>query len=191
MGNWKDSQQGDTQIIDIHLTRGVVIALGLALLVVAVLGYLVWSEREAAASGMESISLQASAPAKFYLTDYTEPANQVLTACRSGYHTASLWEIADPSNLEYISLFGQTTSDSGSGPPSYYWGWVRTGYMSSVASTPGTGNCQAWTSTNGGNYGTRVRLPSDWSGAAKHSSPWEAETVTCNNAVTRVWCVED
>lgn len=192
MSNWKDSQQEDMQTIEIHLTRGVVIALGLILLFVAALGYLVGSQRDVAASGVESISLQSSAPAKFYLTSYTSPANQVLTACRSGYHTASLWEIIDPSNLEYISAYGgETTPDAGSGPPSCYWGWVRTGYMSSVASTPGTGNCQVWTSTDSGDYGTHVRLPYNWTGTAKWPAPWEAEAVTCNDTMTRVWCVED
>lgn len=191
MSNWKGSQEGDMQTIEIHLTLGALVALGLMLLCVTVLGYLVWSQREVAASGEESISLQSSAPKKYFLTTYTVPANQVLTACRTDYHVASLWEIVDPSNLEYISAFGQTTPDLGFGPPSSYWGWVRTGYMSSVGSTAGSGNCQTWTSTEGGHYGTRVRLPFDWTGAAKWSAPWEAEAVPCSDTTTRVWCMEN
>ena len=191
MGNWKDSQQEDTQTIEIQLTRGVVIALGLMLLVAAVLGYLVWSEREVAAAGAQSISAQAGTPAKYYLTSSVVAANNALTACATGYHMASLWEILDVSNLEYNSTLGLTLQDSGSGPPNTYPGWVRTGYNSASSTTPGYGNCLAWTTTNNIYSGTRVRLPLDWTVAAEWSAPWEADAETCDHPSTRVWCVED
>jgi len=190
VGNWKDSQQEDTQTIEIHLTRGVVMALGLMLLVAAALGYLAWSEREAAAAGAQSISAQAGTPAKYYLTSSAVAANNALTACATGYHMASMWEIIDVSNLEYNSTLSYTLTDSGSGPPSVYQGWVRTGYNTASSTTPGQGNCLAWTSTVATNYGTTVRLPPDWTVAAAQSAPWEADAEACNVS-TRVWCVGD
>ena len=76
-------------------------------------------------------------PRKFYLTkteDYT--GSQALSACASGYHMASLWEIFDTSNLRYDTALGASSTDSGSGPPvAVYFGlghfegdgWIRTG----------------------------------------------------------------
>ena len=190
MGNWKDSQQEDTQTIEIHLTGGVVIALGLMLLVAMVLGYLVWSEREVAAAGAQSISAQSSVPAKYYLTTALVDGDEPLTACATGYHMASLWEIIDTSNLEYNTTLGLTLTDSGSGPPAGYQGWVRTGYGSATIATPGMGNCNAWTSDSGSHNGTTVRPSIDWTVAANQSTPWEAIMEICNTD-ERVWCVED
>ena len=190
MGNWKDSQQEDTQTIEIQLTRGVVIALGLMLLVAAVLGYLVWSEREVAAAGAQSISAQGGTPPKYYLTATTKVGNQALTACATGYHMASLWEILDVSNLEYNSTLGWTNDDSGSGPPIGYPGWVRTGYAKGTSTTPGEGNCQAWTTDNASYSGTSVQLPTVWTVAADQTAPWDADYWSCGTSLW-VWCVED
>ena len=191
MNNWKDSQQGDMQVVEIHLTRGVVIALGLMLLVVMVLGYLVWSEREVAAAGAQSISTQASVPPKYYLTIVSKPGNQALTACATGYHMASLWEILDTTNLEYDTTLGVTLGDSGSGPPTNFYGWVRTGYIAGSSTTPGRGNCDGWTSASASDYGTFVLLPRDWTVAAGLTAPWEVNYTSCDMSGIRVWCVED
>ena len=192
MDNWKDSQQEDMQTIDIHLTRGVVMALGCVLLVATVLGYLVWSERDVAASGAQrSISIQSSVPAKYYVTSSTLVASQAMTACATGYHMASFWEIIDVSNLEYNGTLGYTRSDSGSGPPTGAYGWVRTGSDSDTSAMSGRGNCSAWTSGLDVDSGTRVQLPVDWTGAADLTAPWEAATVACSNPNTHVWCMED
>jgi hypothetical protein len=79
----------------------------------------------------------------FYLTNFSRNANQVLTACAAGYHMASLWEIYDPSNLTYDTSHPEAyvKADSGQGPPSLWYGWVRTGFDNSASSKPGAGNC--------------------------------------------------
>jgi hypothetical protein len=103
---------------------------------------------------------------------------------------ASLWEILDPSNLKYNTDLGQTwADDSGQGPLSYFSGWVRTGYGSSTAATAGQGNCDAWTSSLSGDYGTTAYLPSDWP-AGQDIHVWKVETLGCG-WYTKVWCVED
>jgi len=141
-------QDEKTIVIDINLTRGLVVLLALALLVAALLGYLAWGQRDAAASGSQAPldhaqakPLAASSGLRgYYLTQSTYQGNETLTACASGYHFASLWEILDPSNLKYDTDLGMVRDDSGQGPPSYVEGWVRTGYYSSTSSTPGYGN---------------------------------------------------
>ena len=127
----------------------------------------------------------------FYLTNITYLPTNALTACGSGYHMASLWEILDVSNLTYdIGNIGAATqTDSGWGPPTFMYGWVHTGNTSSGSSTPGTGNCMDYGSSSGTNYGTIASLPNDWL-----SSPtffiWWLVSRECNLAAY-VWCVEN
>ncbi|MCZ7667155.1 MAG: hypothetical protein M5U34_08015 [Chloroflexi bacterium] len=100
----------------------------------------------------------------FYLTNTTHFPDEALTACASGYHMASLWEILDVSNLsyDYDHPNAHTKDDSGFGPPSYWNGWVRTGWSSSTSTTTGTGNCQNWSSRSGSDSGVSVRLSRLW-----------------------------
>ena len=128
-------QDEKTIVIDINLNRGLVGLLALALLMAALLGYLAWGQREAAASGPQA-SLdhardrpldhaqakplaQSSGLRGYYLTKSSYGPSRILTApaCASGYHFASLWEIMDPSNLKYNTDLGYTMDDSGQGPP--------------------------------------------------------------------------
>jgi hypothetical protein len=96
----------------------------------------------------------AKQPRSYYLTRSTFTGAHVLTACTSGYHTASLWEIYDTSNLRYNTTLGITVDDSGSGPPDGA-GWIRTGYFSSgKASVIGQDNCFTWTSDSDQDFGT-------------------------------------
>jgi hypothetical protein len=131
-------------------------------------------------------------PGSFYLTKSSYLGSQPLTACAPGYHMASLWEIADPSNLRYDSTFGLTSADRGEGPPTgpQYIGWVRTGYHSpDGTANPGLANCDAW--TNGGNtaHGTVVGLAYDWQTSVGDVGPWLAHTSTCGPlSYFRVWC---
>jgi hypothetical protein len=190
-------QDEKTIVIDINLNRGLVALLALALLMAAFVGYLAWNQGAVAASGPQAPldhardkPLASSAGMRgYYLTTSSYRGAEALTACASGYHFASLWEIIDPSNLKYDTTLGKTRDDSGQGPPTFYYGWVRTGYLSSVSSTAGTGNCSAWTSSGVYDEGTDARLPSDWT-AAKDIHVWEVGTTSCNNWVS-VWCVED
>jgi hypothetical protein len=63
----------------------------------------------------------------YYLTKSTFTGNQALTACAPGYHFASFAEISNPSDVAYNKTLGRNVADSGSGPPSLAYGWIRTG----------------------------------------------------------------
>ena len=176
-------------VIDVNLTRGLVILLVLALLMVTFVGYLAWGQDEAAASGSQIPLAASSGMRQFYVTGASYRGANADDACASGYHMASLWEIIDPSNLKYNTDLGNTRLDSGQGPPSASGGWVHTGYSSRADNSAGRGNCNAWTSSDSGDYGTWAWLAHEWdSGGDIHV--WEVSTSDCD--ITRgVWCVED
>jgi hypothetical protein len=137
-------------------------------------------------------------PRRFYLTKTTHDGSQALSACASGYHMASLWEILDPSNLRYDTELGEThdepqgASDTGSGPPSQTYGWIRTGYWATVGSPdPGSATCASWRSANSTHTGNTLRLTDNWSTPFVTAiSPWEAVVIPCDTA-RAVWCVQD
>jgi hypothetical protein len=185
-----------TIVIDINLTRGLVALLALALLMAALVGYLTWGQREAAASGSQAPLATSAGLRGYYLTQSQYNGAQAdgtdgngAGVCAEGYHFASLWEILDPSNLKYNTDLGMVEDDSGQGPPTMYQGWVRTGYNSDSSSTTGEGNCNAWTSSDSGHYGTRARLPPTWT-AGQDIHVWQVDISTCAIG-RRVWCVED
>jgi hypothetical protein len=165
----------------------------LCALVISFLGSLALRPSAAAASGLQASAAPTGAWSigvrKFYVTSLYYDGSQAKGACDDGYHMASLWEILDPSNLQYDTTRGAIQGDSGYGPPSYFGGWVRTGYNSSGANTPGQGNCLAWTNKSGSNYGTAVYLPRDWT-AGQDIHVWKTYTTACINLAS-VWCVED
>ena len=142
--------------------------------------------------GITSTFLPGGSGRHFYLTNSSYAQNTALTACSSGYHMASLWEILDVTNLvyDYNHPAATTKADSGFGPPSYWYGWVRTGYTSSGSSTTGTGNCQDWSSASGSDYGVAVRLSNTWETAPGDISTWDATSFSCSSAGP-VWCVGD
>ena len=136
-------------------------------------------------------------PRKFYLTQTEHTGSQALTACASGYHMASLWEILDPSNLQYNKALG-TTGD-GSGPPTSISlqnttvnvGWIRTGAASATGFGPGVSNCLIWTSDAEIHTGTLVGLTPAWASSdVSPISPWRGLTVSCETQ-QQVWCVQD
>ena len=178
--------------IRIHCRRGsdLVVLLTLALLAAAVLGALLLSDGRASASPPGDPQQLAVSPRRYYLTSSTTNGAGALTACATGYHMASLWEILDTTNLEYNSTLGWTNDDSGSGPPTGYPGWVRTGYAGGSSITPGVGNCYAWTSSSSSYSGTSVQLPTVWTVAADQTAPWDADYWSCNTSLW-VWCVGD
>lgn len=128
----------------------------------------------------------------FYLTAENHLPSSALTACSADYHMATLWEVLDVSGLEYHASHpdAYSRSDSGQGPPAGWNGWIRTGYESSASNVPGTGNCNAWSSSDSAVYGSIVQLGTDWQQAAELSGPWVASTATCN-LTGPVWCVGD
>ena len=126
----------------------------------------------------------------FYLTTPTRTGGQALTACAPGFHMASLWEILDPSNLRYDTTLGFTIDDAGSGPPTAFHGWIRTGTKASGFRPAPRANCHAWESSSAVDYGTIVRLSVAWSFDAVTASPWSPGHESCSVA-QRVWCVQD
>jgi hypothetical protein len=191
-------QDEKTIVIDINLTRGLVALLALALLMAAFVGYLAWGQREAVASGLQAPLAASTGMRQYYLTktwhygaDADGTDGNGAGVCASGYHFASLWEIMDPSNLKYNTDLGRTMSDSGKGPVTNLYGWVRTGYYNSTSGSPGAANCNAWTSSSDSDWGTYARLPNDWT-AGQDIHVWAVDTATCDSAVfLRVWCVAD
>jgi len=109
---------------------------------------------------------------------------------------ASLWEIIDPSSLQYDTQLGFTAADSGERPPnlifapSFTVGWIRTGNQANAAGGPGAANCSAWTTNSTSADGSEVALPNSWLADSQTTTPWVNTTFSCNNP-NRVWCVED
>jgi hypothetical protein len=131
----------------------------------------------------------------FYVTKTEVLPTQAPLACTSGFHMASVFEILDVSNLRYDTTFGQTASDSGQGPVTFVFGWVRTGTSAYKDLPPGGQvgyqNCWGWTSVNPADYGTTVRLPGYWNTPTVTSiQPWQPMAFACSQK-KRVWCVED
>lgn len=146
-----------------------------------------------AAVEAEGAAAQVAGLRGFY---YVSAANwrpvEAPASCAAGYHMASVWEMLDPAALRYARYLtgAQVQADQGSGPPAGFWGWVRTGGDGSVADIAGQGNCEVWTDTALGHYGTIVRLNPDWAAPASVISPWEAKTWGCQQ-IAPVWCVSD
>lgn len=191
--------------IRVHYDRrsSPVALLALTLLMVISLSYLAWSQQEAAASDPHAplVSVQGGPLAastglrQYYLTKNTYTGVNASTACDTGYHFASLWEILDPSSLKYNTDKGFTTDDSGHGPPTtgVANAWVRTGYDSNASDTDPTGqvNCDAWTSESLSDWGTYVRLSDDWENSfTQNVHVWNTTQGVCANTL-HVWCIAD
>jgi hypothetical protein len=141
-----------------------------------------------------------ASPREYYLSSTSVAGDGAESACGGGFHMAALYEIANPSNLKYASTHPDavTWGDSGTGPPTGVWGWIRTGYIdaSSGENLPGTANCLGWTSNSEAEFGTGVILPIEWSDPIQSSrvlvwgTPWAAVPHGCD-APRGVWCVED
>lgn len=175
-----------TIVIDIKLTKGLAWILLAIVALSALLLYLALGGEPAQAS----VQAQSTSLRQYYLTTTGVRGIQPLTACASGYHFASLWEIADPSNLQYNTSLGHTTADSGQGPPTGAYGWVRTGSYGNTLSTAGLGNCDTWSSLHPSYYGTRAILPDLWTSSTEDVGVWEVTTDTCDD-YNLVWCIED
>lgn len=129
----------------------------------------------------------------YYLTTSVFSGAEALSACVTGFHMASLWEIMDPSQLKYDVNRGFATQDSGSGPPSDGLAWIRTGESaSSGGSAPGRASCEGYTVTTGN--GTSAVLYPDWEaggGGTDSRIPWwRVSQVPCALDF-KVWCVEE
>ena len=177
--------QEQTLVLNIDLTRGLVAAL-LVVAAAVVVALLVRGPSPASAAG-EAVSAATDNMRRYYLGGPVADGTLPIGSCEPGYHFASVWEILDTSNLVYNTSLGVPAPDSGWGPPSTWYGWVRTGATSQNNATPGQANCNVWDSTSG--YGTIVRVAADWlAGSELHV--WDAGIADCA-VPNHVWCVED
>jgi hypothetical protein len=135
-------------------------------------------------------TLQASVNAqrkRFYATKGSVLGGDASTACATGYHVASLWEISDPSNLTYDTSLGFTWPHQANGPPNEYPGWIEIG---------GGSDCAGYTSPDPDVTGTAVRLPIGFElfgSAATPASPWQlydAVVLSCGISLP-VWCASN
>jgi hypothetical protein len=94
-------------------------------------------------------------------------------ACRPGFHVASVYEVYDPTGLEYESGLG--FPGDGEGPPDESRGWAYDGSGN---------NCSNYTSSSG--IGRRLYL----SATSSTIGPWGSQELGCS-LTSRVWCVED
>jgi hypothetical protein len=142
--------------------------------------------------GMEASALMASA-GRYYLSTATMNGAAATSACATGFHMASIWEILDPSSLAYDASLGIDPYDGGGGPPRGYKGWVRTGGLHLATAGAGAENCELWTSDDSGVNGTDALLPNLWThptSTVYPIAPWSANATPCDTS-QEVWCVED
>jgi hypothetical protein len=130
---------------------------------------------------------------RFYLSRNGANGAQASSACAHGFHMTSLFEILDPSHLEYDTVLGLARPDSGKGPPTGATGWIRTGYDAGgdfFGAVQGKENCGAGA---GGTGGQIASLVSDWSPTTPNTSrfaAWDFSVAFCNSERS-VWCVQD
>jgi len=123
---------------------------------------------------------------RYYITEEEFRADLALTACDSGFHMASMWELFEPSALHYDVRRGFGAADSGSGAPQLH-AWIRTGSPVSDGGVPGDLSCEGWERGDSNASGTLVAFGvDDWiSGII-----WDSAEALCSNTIP-VWCVED
>lgn len=124
---------------------------------------------------------------RYYLTiDNTFDGAEVLGACATGFHLASIYEIAEPANLVYDTVLGLTRDQSRSGPPRVIFGWVADGGDDFFS-----GNCEGWSSNDPGDNGAQARTA-----ILDSTTPnivvgiWDTARTTCGFD-SAVWCIED
>lgn len=119
---------------------------------------------------------------RYYLTAvaYNATVADLPTICESGFHFGSVWEIFDPSQVEYDPTLGYNDPDPGEIGPDQMPGWTR----------GGPANCSDWNSTAPIDQGSTLRLDPNPGDSATVISPWEIINQTCA-APARVFCVED
>ena len=129
----------------------------------------------------------------FYLTKGRFNGGKALTACATGYHMASIWEIKETALLRYDNTLGRNDGDSvHGGPPSSTAsdstgiGWIRAG--------SNLRNCKQWTSSSASEFGTQGTL---YINSNNNSEPtWAVGDggicdVVSSNTHLGVWCVQD
>jgi hypothetical protein len=126
---------------------------------------------------------------RFYLTPTTHDGATAMGRCASGFHMASVWELLDPSALQYDASLGVATADGGT--PSGSVGWMRNGVQpfNTAGQPAGFANCNQWSTTSGvGSVWALdpLRIP----GGVSRPAAWNPVEVPCTQ-LTPVWCVEN
>ncbi len=140
-----------------------------------------------------SLPHTASAQKKYYLTSKTYPANQVLKACASGYHMASVLELINPERLiyNYSVLYAlYQGGDQGHGPPINVSGWVRSSNIPSLINASCEAGGLPWTDTSQSNNGAIATSTVFWdiNDVATHAM---AITNDFCDALRNVWCIQN
>lgn len=140
----------------------------------------------------------------FYLSQSQVAGDGPRQACAAGFHFASLFELLDVSHLRYAieETDAFRRADSGSGPPTMRYGWIRTGSEGNPGlADPGFANCAeslsgpdlAWRVVSPSESGTIVRLQGVWNSTSSMLGwlgPWEASVAGCDT-LQAVWCIQD
>jgi hypothetical protein len=151
----------------------------------------------ARATGGNSCDDQRCSPRgrrRFYLERRTFKGDEARLACAPGYHMATLWEIYDPSSLEYDTALGFPDEDGS--PEAARLGWLATGGIGGTQNFLGQANCSTWLSASPLAWGSLGELNVVWSlfgtdtTAPLLSSPWDYKTDMCDKP-HGVWCVQD
>ena len=137
-------------------------------------------------------AISSTAPVRhFYLTKGgTFDGAHALTACATGYHTASLWEIHEPSNLTYNKILGfnlviparARLLKHKAGSEQVYWRKSSTQWVSRTA-TCGQATCQV-------TMACELLDAPGFTSTVTPVAPWEEFTQPCNLA-GHVWCVRN
>lgn len=177
-------------VVDLRLSKKLMLLHFAALVIVALL--VSFAIRQDSASAEEMAVTSTDGMRQFYLSTMYRAGDAALNGCSYGYHMASIWELADPSNLKYNTTLGyvRVDGDSGWGPPTVYRGWVRTGYSSYHLSTAGQANCDVWSTDDSQSFGTVAILPDSWTSNTDDVGVWAVAADTCGNW-RPVWCIED
>lgn len=118
----------------------------------------------------------------YYLTIGTRSGATADTACASGFHFASLWEIHDTTLVEYDTTRGLVPTSTTQGPPLFTPGWIQ-----------GMGaSCNAWTSTSSAVAGAEAEIiQSTFLGGLVDVIPWDVSNGRACNQLLPSWCVQN
>ena len=115
-------------------------------------------------------------PRRYYVTEAINGGLNAAAACAPGFHVASVWELANPSALQYDGSLGRPAVGSGLFRAT---GWA---YVESDK------NCSDWSDSVG--MGTVIFPSTD--PATQEIGIWGVQEAECvEGVITSVWCIED
>lgn len=127
---------------------------------------------------------------RYYLTTAQYDGANADTACPTGFHIATLYELSEPGTLHYDRTRGFLYGAGA--PPTGVFGWSGSGQPPYSSLFPGAGDCDGFSTIAAGKSGTVIFLPLIWDSASQQATPWKWNTQLRDCAQShRVWCVED